>query len=325
MTVENASPSSSSSMLDEVDDNNLEAVLIRSNEADFKKVPKAVSCCGETRNSFSSSSSSDGFEDDDDESVELCRRRRRSRSKMSWSLCSIPEDKNVGPTFFVVPRRHAKVDDEDSAYEDDEPIYHRSPVTLENGYRPATTVLQLRIIPNPVDDLATVDDDVDDCGEDDDRDESASEEFSLKLEFTASLPPWRSPSTNPPDFPELQHPDPSRDKFQPPALPFRVIVCLFHAAVGLLVLSVCLVTVLLILLLTFHHFRWDREQLLQFYFCIRVLNLSLGGISCFRIGPDAFYIQNKNGCFLSWMCFAIYLIDCNGLNLGHRAWGLAEA
>jgi hypothetical protein len=53
----------------------------------------------------------------------------------------------------LVPRRSdcfsADDDDDDSAYEDDEPTFHRSPVSLENGYRPvraATAYIELRFV-----------------------------------------------------------------------------------------------------------------------------------------------------------------------------------
>jgi hypothetical protein len=184
---------------------------------------------------------SDSFEDDDSDEVdvdydvdELAVRKRRSHSKqkLSWSLCSIPEDKNVGPAFFLVPRRcHAKVDDDDSAYEEDEPIFHRSPVSLENGYKPAGAVLQLRIIQSP--------------GDEPGQASASDEEFSFALELSAST---SHPMTT--QFRE-------KLETQPDKIPiaFRLMVCLFHLAVSLLVISVCLVSVTLILLLTFHHFR----------------------------------------------------------------------
>ena len=154
---------------------------------------------------------------------------------VNLSLCSIPEDQNVTSAYFLVPRRKRhdddKVDDEDSAYEDDdEPIYHRSPVSLENGYRPA--VLELRFFQ----------------GQSDNHDEvnrvsttSDEEDFKIELEFSTRTS-------------ELRETAPTPLARESPVV-VRLLVWLLHLLAGLLVVSMCLVSVSFIALLSFHHFR----------------------------------------------------------------------
>ena len=158
-----------------------------------------------------------------------------STKMVNLSLCSIPEDQNVTSAYFLVPRRKRhdddKVDDEDSAYEDDdEPIYHRSPVSLENGYRPA--VLELRFFQ----------------GQSDNHDEvnrgsttSDEEDFKIELEFSTRTS-------------ELRETAPTPLARESPVV-VRLLVWLLHLLAGLLVVSMCLVSVSFIALLSFHHFR----------------------------------------------------------------------
>jgi hypothetical protein len=71
---------------------------------------------------------------------------RRSRLSLrnlrgSWSLCSIPEDEAALPKFNQLTRRHSRhsgdlyVNRED--HDNEENVFHRSPVTAANGYKPS--------------------------------------------------------------------------------------------------------------------------------------------------------------------------------------------
>ena len=141
--------------------------------------------------------------------------------KGSWSLCSIPEDRNMAPALFLVPRRRSSKrydDEEDSAYEDDEPIFHRSPVSIENGYRPSNTVYELRFIQGPS------------CGHVDEPETDASVD-----EPTHSLPAHKPVSSL--------------------CLLLNRLICFLHVFVTWLTLMLCLAFICVVLLLTSHHFR----------------------------------------------------------------------
>lgn len=145
----------------------------------------------------------------------------------SWSLCSIPEDRNMAPTLFLVPRRRRTKryeDDEDSAYEEDEPIYHRSPVSLENGYRPSNTIYELRFVPNPI------------FKDDDDDRFCSSEDDSSQLEedFASPLPAE----------PEVE------SRFL-----LKWFVFLIHVLLMVLVVTFCLASISISLLIACHQSR----------------------------------------------------------------------
>jgi hypothetical protein len=148
----------------------------------------------------------------------------------SWSLCSIPEDRNMAPALFLVPRRRRMRrydDDEDSAYEDDEPIFHRSPVSLENGYRPSSAVYELRFLQDPSD----VNDDEEEYSEtssEDDSSEASLENFPAKnIELREARVP----------------------------LFLRLFLKLLQLMALWLVVSMCLVSISFTVLLTLHHLR----------------------------------------------------------------------
>ena len=149
----------------------------------------------------------------------------------SWSLCSIPEDRNMAPTLFLVPRRRRTKryeEDEDSAYEEDEPIYHRSPVSLENGYRPSNTVYELRFVQDP----SFKDDDDDD----DDRCYSSDDDSSQLEE-------------------DLAPPLPAEPEDDESTFLLNWFFLLIHVLVVLFVVSVCLASVSVSLLIACHQLR----------------------------------------------------------------------
>ena len=145
--------------------------------------------------------------------------------KGSWSLCSIPEDRNMAPALFLVPRRRSTKrydEEEDSAYEDDEPIFHRSPVSIENGYRPSNTIYELRFIKGPS------------CGHEDELETDASSEETTDSVF--ARPADRRPASS-------------------LCLLLNRLICFLHMVVTCLALILCLAFTLVVLLLTSHHFR----------------------------------------------------------------------
>ncbi len=152
------------------------------------------------------------------------------RLRGSWSLCSIPED-NMAPTLFLVPRRRRNKryeEDEDSAYEEEEPIYHRSPVSLENGYRPSNMVYELRFVQDP----SFKDDDDDD---DDSRCYSSDDDSSQMEDcFAPTLP------TEPEDESSIL---------------LNWFCFLIHVLVMLLVVSFCLASISISLLIACHQSR----------------------------------------------------------------------
>ena len=146
----------------------------------------------------------------------------------SWSLCSIPEDRNMPPALFLVPRRHRVrcYDDEDSAYEDDEPIFHRSPVSLENGYRPSSAVYELRFLQDPS--YENDEEEFFQTSSDDDSTEIGVENFpAKKIELCETRL----------------------------ALVFRWFLKLLQLIAFSLVVSMCLLSITFAVLLTLHHLR----------------------------------------------------------------------
>lgn len=72
---------------------------------------------------------------------------RRSRVSLrnlrgSWSLCSIPEDESASPKFNLLIRRHSRhLGDLHLCGDDEEHVFHRSPVTAANGYKPSLLMI----------------------------------------------------------------------------------------------------------------------------------------------------------------------------------------